>query len=178
MVLIVALILLLVMTILGISGVQVVTLEERMTANAFDRSLAFQAAESALREGEAAAVAQSAAGNTGFPNGGQYTDADDACGTSTCTNGFCAIPDKDCTPRWDDTAFTGWANTTLSLGTLTGAPQYFIEYLRSEQSERLYNPESYVNAETQMLYVYRVTARNAVATGRANVMVQSVYKAD
>ncbi|THF65892.1 pilus assembly protein [Pseudothauera nasutitermitis] len=51
--LIVALIILVVLTLLGLSSVRTVTMEERMTANTFDRALAFQAAEAALRLGEA-----------------------------------------------------------------------------------------------------------------------------
>src|SRR5690606_3767551 len=51
-VLIVALVLLLVMTILGVSSLSSTTLQERMAGNLRDSNLAFQAAEAALREGE------------------------------------------------------------------------------------------------------------------------------
>lgn len=51
-VLIVSLILLLVMTILALSGSQVVRLQERMTGNLRDTDLAFQGAEAALRDAE------------------------------------------------------------------------------------------------------------------------------
>ena len=43
---------LLLITVLGVSGLQTTTLEERMAANARDRDLAFQAAESALVDAE------------------------------------------------------------------------------------------------------------------------------
>ncbi len=52
-VLVIALILLLVLTILGVSGMRGTTMEERMAGNMRDQSLGFQAAESALRAGEA-----------------------------------------------------------------------------------------------------------------------------
>ena len=55
--LIVVLILLMVMTLLGLASLRGTLMEERMSANLFDRSLAFQAAGSALREGEARAGA-------------------------------------------------------------------------------------------------------------------------
>ncbi|MGC9456385.1 MAG: pilus assembly PilX family protein [Halothiobacillaceae bacterium] len=45
-------ILLLVMTILGITAMQSTTLQERMAGNMKDRNAAFQAAEAALREAE------------------------------------------------------------------------------------------------------------------------------
>jgi type IV pilus assembly protein PilX len=48
-VLIVGLILLMVITLLALAGIQGVSLQERMSGNAYDRNLAFQAAESALR---------------------------------------------------------------------------------------------------------------------------------
>ena len=51
-VLIVSLILLMVLTLIGVTAMQTSTLEERMAGNAMDRSLAFQAAEAALRAGE------------------------------------------------------------------------------------------------------------------------------
>lgn len=50
------LVLLLVMTLLALASLRIGSLEERMTANLFDRSLAFQATEAALREGEALAL--------------------------------------------------------------------------------------------------------------------------
>nr|WP_295377523.1 PilX N-terminal domain-containing pilus assembly protein [Pseudoxanthomonas sp.] len=53
------LVLLLVMTLLALASLRIGSLEERMTANLFDRSLAFQATEAALREGEALALSLS-----------------------------------------------------------------------------------------------------------------------
>ncbi len=51
-VLIVSLMLLLVMTLIGVTALQSTTLEEKMAGNTRDRALAFEAAEVALREGE------------------------------------------------------------------------------------------------------------------------------
>ena len=48
----IALVVLLIITILGISGLQTTTLEERMAASARDRDIAFQAAEAALAQAE------------------------------------------------------------------------------------------------------------------------------
>lgn len=47
-VLIISLIMLLLLTILGVTGMQVNSLEEKMSGNAYDQSRAFQAAESTL----------------------------------------------------------------------------------------------------------------------------------
>ncbi len=51
-ILIVCLLFMLIMTVLGTSSMQRLTLGERMTANFWDENLAFQAAEAALRHGE------------------------------------------------------------------------------------------------------------------------------
>ena len=50
--LIVAMVMLLAMTLLGVTAVRNTTLQERMAGNLRDSNLAFQAAERALREGE------------------------------------------------------------------------------------------------------------------------------
>ena len=50
--LIVALLFLILITILGISSVSSITLEEKMAGNSRDQQIAFQAAESALRDAE------------------------------------------------------------------------------------------------------------------------------
>ncbi|PKD42165.1 hypothetical protein CWO84_01830 [Methylomonas sp. Kb3] len=51
-VLVVALIMLMLLTIIGVTGTNVTSLEEKMAGNMRDRNLAFQAAESALQAGE------------------------------------------------------------------------------------------------------------------------------
>ena len=51
-VLFICLVMLLLLTLLGVSSVQTTSLEQIMARNAVDANIAFQAAESALREGE------------------------------------------------------------------------------------------------------------------------------
>lgn len=60
--LIVVLLLLLVMTLLGLAVLRSTLLEERMSANMYDRSLAFQVAEGALRDAEKVIQTAAAAG--------------------------------------------------------------------------------------------------------------------
>lgn len=50
--LIISLVMLLLMTVIGVTAVQTTTMQERMAGNTRDRQLAFQAAEAALREAE------------------------------------------------------------------------------------------------------------------------------
>src|SRR5690606_11716476 len=108
--LIVVLILLLIMTLLGLASLRGTLLEERMTANMFDRSLGFQAAEAALRQGEVVA-----AGLAALPTG------------TTCTNGVCPPP----TNGLDRSlGTTDWANATALTGnTLAVAEADDLQYL-------------------------------------------------
>src|SRR5215831_3892080 len=93
MVLFISLVLLLVLTILAVSVVQTTSLEERMARNAHDRALAFESAESALRDSE------------------QYLETVvslapfDAAGT----NGHWDTPALGQAPRWETTAI--WNDT-------------------------------------------------------------------
>jgi type IV pilus assembly protein PilX len=159
--LIVVLILLVVMSLLAIVSLRGTLMEERMSANMMDRSLSFQAAEAALREGEALAATKPV-----LPASG-------------CNNGVCAIPDPAAVPRWQDA--TVWSNArtaVVDLGGTTARPRYFIELLDDDVPARGtcttsddISPDAACSGKEQR---YRVTARSEAA-GRAQVMLQSHY---
>ena len=160
--LVVVLILLLLMTLLGLASLRGTLLEERMGANALDRSLAFQAAEAALREGEARLTAAPA---PVFPAAG-------------CVAGLCAAPVQvaGVPDRWLNPAFAGWFNAAVNLGASAAIqPQYFIESLGNaintpgcelalpgEEDPQCYSPR------------FRVTARSTAA-GRSQIILQSNF---
>lgn len=159
--LVVVLILLLIVTLLGLASLRGTLLEERMSANLFDRSLSFQAVEAALREAEGLVNKENP--QAGFPASG-------------CTAGLCAKPvvTSGATPRWLDSSFTGWQQVaTWNPGSLTAKPDYFIEFMGLAPGWvgcnrlRPRNPQC-------MKPRFRITARS-VATGRAQVMLQSTY---
>jgi type IV pilus assembly protein PilX len=171
--LVVALIFLVVITITGISNVRTVAQEEKMTAATLDRSLAFQAAEAALRFGENLVWAN----HTTPTYTPAYSDADASCpagAIDNCIAGICPPPDKDCPSRWEQTAnfSAGWVGATVTLGSLAGAsPQYFIEYLGNNFDCTDGGPGDPKNCKR-----YRITARSQPGAGRAAVMLQSLYK--
>jgi type IV pilus assembly protein PilX len=66
----VVLILLVVLGVLGISGMDDTAMQERMSGNLRDRDIAFQAAESALRQGESVLQANPAAMSANVPIAG------------------------------------------------------------------------------------------------------------
>jgi len=136
----IALLLLVVMTMLGLSSVRTITQQEKMAANSFDRSLAYQFAEAALREGEGQARIQAQGANaaTGFPRD-QYV-SDNACSAASlnrCANGLCSAPDPDCSPRWLNPNFNSWIQfnglpqiANANGNVLSVTPEYFIALLR------------------------------------------------
>ena len=170
--LIVALILLVVVTLLALSNLQTVALEEKMTGATYDRQLAFQAAEAALREAE-----QYVETNKPIAS---YTDDDITCpGASAIDNcdlttGLCPPPDKDCSSRWlPASGFTQWKNATVPVPALAGTPQYFIEYLGNT-----FPCSDGGASDPKNCKRYRITARSNPGTGRASVMLQSVYQTE
>jgi len=159
--LVVVLILLVAMSLLAIVSLRGTLMEERMSANMMDRSLSFQAAEAALREGEALAATKPV-----LPASG-------------CNNGVCAMPDATAAPRWRDAAvWAGARVAVVDLGGTTARPRYFIELLDDDvpargtctTSEDL-SPDAACSGKEHR---YRITARSE-AEGRAQVMLQSHY---
>jgi type IV pilus assembly protein PilX len=177
--LIVALVLLVIVTLLGLAGLRNVTLEEKMAGAAYDRSIAFQAAEAALRAGEAVAEAEanSTPINSGFPTP-TYTNANSTCPTganNNCVNGLCTTPHKDCAPRWQDPNFNGWTNLLQQVSPLAGTPQYFVEYLGGD-----FHCTDGGSSDPKNCKRYRITARSDpnLGDGRAAVVLQSIYATD
>jgi type IV pilus assembly protein PilX len=162
--LVVVLILLLVMTLLGLASLRGTLIEERMSANLYDRNLAFQAAEAALREGEARVAAN---GRSGFPD-----ENTGLCNANLCDKPTAAELEAGYVPRAErDGAY--WANATVDVGDLAVPPQYFIEYMGQAPSWPKCDSEMPVHPSC-LKHRYRVTARSSAAN-RARVVLQSNY---
>lgn len=155
--LVIALILLVIMTMLGLSAMRTVTLEEKMTGHTYDRSISFQATETALRQAEALV-------------GSASPKPTPASGTG-CTTGICGLAVATAKDRWEDAAFTGWANATpVTSGSITLTPQYIIEYLGNTFPCRPEDLTAQLDCKR-----YRITARSNAGDDRAVVMLQSTY---
>jgi type IV pilus assembly protein PilX len=160
--LIISLILLTLMSLVGMASVRAISKEERMVAQTFDRALAFQAAESALREAEgwieAAGRPEPAVNATCQAMGS---------GVTVMMCGSLATPTV---PRWINSSFTNWSNATpLGTASLAVTPQYFVEYLGGDF------PCSLKIATTGTCKRYRVSARARASSDRAAVVLQSIY---
>lgn len=156
---IVSLVLLVIVTLLALGSLRGVVLQARMSGTTTDRSLAFQAAEAALRDAERSAALVS---SSSFPAGG-------------CTNGYCATPVATDAPRWLDDTFTNWRTSTASVPADAATPGVIVEDMGDApnwpgcESEIPRQP----NCSTRR---YRVSARST-ADGRATVLVQSHFAA-
>lgn len=161
-VLAVVLILLLVMSLLAIMSLRGTLLQERMAGNMLDRSLSFQAAEAALREGEALARSS----GLSVPASG-------------CQSGVCARPVPGDPPRWQvESVWTAAPEVTVELGGITARPRYIIELLADDVPARGacttsedVSPEAACSGHERR---YRITARSR-AEGRAEVILQTHY---
>jgi type IV pilus assembly protein PilX len=120
---------LLLLTIIGTTGMSVVSLEEKMAGNLRDRNLAFQAAESALALGEAAIAAKPTITCPGGANpAGFYLPMDFNCDGA-----------KETTQVWDAALWTDDTKsvkyntdanaTTIDLTGLSANPRFIVEDL-------------------------------------------------
>ncbi|MEH6824819.1 MAG: PilX N-terminal domain-containing pilus assembly protein [Motiliproteus sp.] len=163
--LIICMIVLVVLTISGLSSIRDTSMEERMAGNMKNRNLAFQAAESALREGEE--FLNSAVVLPDFDGtGGLYSQF--SSGAVTSMSSSWADPSAVRTFGGDSDLST----YNLSLPEVVAAPVYIIERMDSLA------PTSSVEAgqaQDTVIY-YRITTRAVGSTDTARVILQTVYR--
>lgn len=154
--LVTVLFMLLVMTLLALAGLRGTLMEERMSAGSYDRSLSFQAAEAALREGEASIVAGTRCSSGACPR--------PAAGTADIwvTDPTCADP-------------TIWTPVTAALQSNSPPTVYAIELLGPAPPPN--EPGCGLDGDTScMVDFYRITACSGdPANGRAQTILQSNF---
>ncbi|MDR3213364.1 MAG: pilus assembly protein [Azoarcus sp.] len=173
--LVVALVLLLVMSLLAATSLRGTALQERMSANAHDRDLAFQSAEVALRMGERQAEKWGSGGLASPPG------ASTSCPTANAATGLYNMTNAanvNCTPLWEQPA-TFWhranneASTDITFGNagLSLAPYYIVELIEDRAPCNPATPASARNCKR-----FRITAASDDDGGnRARVVLQSIY---
>ena len=194
----IVLIFLVLVTLIGVTAMTTTTLEEKMAGNLKDQNLAFQAAESALRDAKLDILGLDRdrldstppppaapgpgrvppiSGETGFNDG---TDTRPSCSSSGATLGLCA------------TASTGFADAALNATSIltqnfTAAPS--VAYGTFTGARRLSDvarqPRYIIEAvnvrpqgNTGKLIWYRITARGYGARVETQVTVQEVFRID
>ena len=170
--LVVALILLVVATLIGLAASRGAILQERMSSNSYDRSLAFQRSEAALRAAEAAITTN-------------WKIA--VLGGEDCSTVACALVPADAfsgtSATWKDTVALYDVNNSR---TPTGFPQYYIQFMGTGTADNsggasgnadLGNYGAATPPDT--VAYYRVTARSndpASVGGRSIVVLQSTVR--
>ncbi|MBZ0070058.1 MAG: hypothetical protein K8F26_14735 [Thiobacillus sp.] len=174
--LITGLIFMVVLTLMAVTAARMAGLEERMSGNMRDRSLAVQAAELALRDAEQDIRSSGrVSGITNF--------------VSACTNGLCYNgiqgnangTDWNITPAWSTVDMTA-APDSVAFGDNTGAadpgtpgadliaqlsasPRYIIEGIKKTPP-----------GSGQPVYYYRITVRAQGANPNTVVWLQEVFR--
>lgn len=156
--LVISLIMLLIISLLAIGGLRSTILQERMSANLYDRELAFQAAEAALRAGERFLATTPPAT---IPNANGLYDLNNAsrpdwlAATATATHdpldAFVLNP---------------------GLDAVAVQPQYFIERIGITPP----GTETELGVPVPPVSFYRITARGFGGTADSVVIVSSVYR--
>lgn len=160
----ISLVLLLVLTIIGVSSVQTTTLETRMARNEHDTLLAFQAAESALRDAEE------------FLDGVVTT----AIFTDAGGNGLWTVADIGSVNRWEENNVWDGATSRVAGTAVDGvdeAPRYVIEHvasvIREENAYQLNDP--YAANAADRIEIFRITARGIGGSANARVLLQTTF---
>ncbi|MGZ5802098.1 MAG: pilus assembly PilX family protein [Burkholderiaceae bacterium] len=189
--LIVSLILLIVISMLGLSAAQIAIQEEKVSRNDRDHQIAFQAAEAALTDAEldienspdskkSRSHIFSKNSTLGFPDDGE---AFCRTGEGNIYRGLCSHSSDSAKPVWLMANLNGDKSSisnTVPYGTFTGRlfpvgkgtlssklPQYIIELL-------VYNHEG--ESADQVSYFYRVTAIGFGARDTTSVVLQTFYR--
>lgn len=165
-VLVVSLLILLIMTLLGITAMSTTTLEEKMAGNIRDENIAFQAAEAALRDGEADVI-----GN----------NIPESSFVAACTGGLCLPAAVGSSPQWEVVDWAPSGTTSRKYGSATGAaaltgvgqaPRYIIELLRDIPNSNGSLTTGITAPKTKT--AYRITAVGYGANAATTVVLQAV----
>ncbi len=161
MILLIGMILLVVLTAISAIGFRNVTMSERMTGNAVDRNVSFQASESSGKE----ALVLIEAGNFNTATRGHY-DPPFAKGADTTfwTQGEgTTIPTSNCTTV---TSFN-WKSCSASVATTYANNAQPAQYVIEKVSE--------TSSGSSTTTVYRITTRSTGGSGSAEVVLQTLY---
>jgi len=158
-VLIVSILMLIILSLLGLTAVRTTTLEEKMAGNLRDSDLAFQAAESALREAEV--FVDSVVSTNAFNDaGGLYSSAT-------------ADPDYFATATWSAANSVSYSTSIAGVAT---QPRYIIKYLGVTSSGGgALNIGGYGNQQAGSVHSFRITVRGTGGRDTTQVVLQDYY---
>lgn len=161
-ILVTSLLLLIVLTVLGVAMMRMTAMQERMAGNTRDLNLALQAAEAALRDGEARLSPLTL---TAKPR------AQATAGCIYCEATFLPVAIQDATQFNWNTALEYGAAGTQDIAGLAEDPRYVI-------AEVGYVPDTQLIGQNDTLSgrdFYQITARSTGASGQTNTVLQSTF---
>ncbi|MCK4951762.1 MAG: hypothetical protein KAS48_08080 [Gammaproteobacteria bacterium] len=182
-VLVISLIILLIMTMLGVTAMRSTIMEEKMAGNMRDRSMALQASEAAIRAAET--LIEGLATTSAFTDTVESDGLFEGRGDQTNYNS--PLPNTDGSVKgYTDAAFwaNGYAKTleAYSSGTVGGVstqPRYFIEYLgdtESGGSSSLNQGQGAGSLKSSSdISMFRITSRGTGGSDNAHVIIRSHY---
>lgn len=165
----VSLIILMVLTMVGITGMQTTTMEEKMAGNNRDYNLAFQAAEAALRNAEAyvEGLVTAVEFNSATLNDGLLSETE-------------SDPDYFNKNVWNSNGYNiGTKQPTDLVSSLYGLqPKYIVKYVAENDpdSNARLNIGGYgEKLAGAQITVFRITARGTGGTNNSQVLLQTHY---
>lgn len=164
-VLVTSLLMLLVMTMIGITAMRSTSLEEKMSGNSLSRDMAFQSAEIGLRAGENLLYTMRST-NTAL-----LTQFDSSCTVGLCDATATAFSHNDSSWVNSSGAYLSTIRTVAGNTTVGNTnPAYALQHLTRPDSDSLE-----AGRQFPMPY-YSILARGVGGTTDAVVVLQSVYK--
>lgn len=185
--LLIALILLVVITLVGLAAIGTTILQNKAAANQYDRQVAFQSAEAALRQAQAAITTATA--NQPVPvtqtvlTSAKFED---------CSNVYNATPTVCLANPFSDATVPAASIVTVPASAYSAGPvaagiqpQYVVQYLGAflaptPKVRQIGGQQPYgAGSQGQLADYYRITARSAnpaTVTGRAVVTLQSTFR--
>lgn len=155
----VSLLLLLVVTIIGVAGMQVTTLQERMAGNTKSRSIALEAAEVAVRDAEE--YLDAIVATSDFDASGPYYSQGNA-------------PDPFASATWSGGSAEQFSGSLTGLDSAEN-PAYFVEWVGTVTAQNSPQMNNYGQTTMPTVSGFRIVARGTDASGNARVYIESYY---
>lgn len=159
-VLIVSLIMLLVMTLIGVSAMRATILEEKMAGNYRDSNIAFQAAEAVLRDAEAEFNCTGANCRGTLVSGLNDFDA-------SCTNGLC--------DGWSNAVWTDTAKMANAVSYSTYSSVAAVPGVAAQPNYLLEGKKCMAPGWASWKYCYQITAIGYGGSLNTKRLLQEIY---
>ncbi len=172
----ISLVMLLILTMLGISSVQTTALQERMSRNSLDNNIAFQAAESAVRDAEdyiedtfnsLVPFDAASAEDDGLYYEADFDEVPNWVGVNWLKNQACE----------DDTVPVGVRIAGSPVAGVCTQPKFIIEHVKTVVSDqdRLNLDNIGQDTGTGRTQIFRITSLGTGGSSTAHVMIQTTY---